>query len=246
MPNFKTPALSLTARNPFLHGRMWFEDGGSGSTGNVPGEKDGKPESDKPTDKPADTTPPPADNPPATDPAWVGERLKRAKDTFLASLGVKDEAELKTILEAKAKADEASKTELEKANGKIEKLTAELEKINGELAAERTQRVVEKRNGAIMAAAKDAKAEVPADVVDWAEKHAADVLEKTVKDDGAIDEAQVKALVDKCRQARKSWFGTRTPGIPPTGSTGTEQAGGRNEKANREAAFQQNASILRG
>jgi hypothetical protein len=71
------------------------------------------------------------------EPAWLPDRLERAKQTavkdLLGELGVGSPDEIKALLEAKRQAEEAGKTELEKATARA----AELEQRLAEEAATR-------------------------------------------------------------------------------------------------------------
>jgi hypothetical protein len=67
------------------------------------------------------------------------ERAKRAQEAerkrILESMGAKDEDELKAIIEAKKKADEAAKTELQKQADKVKETEDKLTKLEAENSA---------------------------------------------------------------------------------------------------------------
>lgn len=96
------------------------------------------------TQEPTQPTPPtpqgatlPQDAPQTQDPAWLPDRLERARQTavkeLLGELGVASPDEIKALLEAKREAEEAGKTELEKATARA----AELEQRLADEAATR-------------------------------------------------------------------------------------------------------------
>jgi hypothetical protein len=85
-----------------------------------------------PVAAPVVATPAPAPAEPQADPAWLNPRLEQAKraerDRILAELGVKDPAQAKAILDAAKAAEEAQKTELQKAREEAASLKARAER----------------------------------------------------------------------------------------------------------------------
>lgn len=150
--------------------------------------------------------------------AMMGERAKRAAEAaitkLLADLGAESLDTLKKDTAAAKAAKEAEMTALDKANAAIEAEKKRAAEFEAQLTNERQSRLLDRRNSAITAAAQKARAEVPDDVVTWAEKHAAAELAKVLKEDGAVDEKAVGALIDKCRAERKNWFTGSGPGSP--------------------------------
>lgn len=176
----------------------------------------------------------------------VGDARKQAREKaladFLKELGVDTPDALKaTIADAKKRA-EADMTEAQKAQAAKEAAEKERDEIRAALEAERQARQAEKRNAAIERAAKDAEA--PEDVVTWAEKHAAELLAKTLTEDGAVDSKAVEKVVEACKQARPSWF-KKTPKTPGSPSV----AGGRSvepDKAEKERIARIGQRAIRG
>ena len=70
------------------------------------------------------------------------------------------------------------------------------------------------RGAAVEVVAASAGASRPADVVMWLRANRAAALTQIVGEDGAVDDEQLTALVDACREARPEWFVSRTPGSP--------------------------------
>lgn len=150
--------------------------------------------------------------------AMMGERAKRAADAavakLLADLGAENLDTLKKDTAAAKAAKEAEMTALDKANAAIEAEKKRAAEFEAQLTSERQSRLLDRRNSAITAAAQKARAEAPDDVVLWAEKYHSDDLAKVLKEDGAVDEKAVGALIEKCRAERKNWFTGSGPGSP--------------------------------
>lgn len=165
----------------------------------------------------------------------IADRLSRrdkadqnaAITAFLQGLGVEKADDLKARLSRLKEIEEKDLTELDKLKRDVESERATRAKLEADFAAYRTQIEQQQRLAArdarITALARDAKASAPEDVIAWAERNAADALGKVLKDDGAVDDAAVKALVELCKAARPAWFAAvpRTPGSPPIGASTT-------------------------
>lgn len=121
---------------------------------------------------------------------------------------------LKALVKQARDHAEGQKSELQKLQDKVTALEAKNQALQKEADETNAARVTDRRNAKITELAVKAKAEVPADVVVWAEANAADLLKATVKDDGTVDEAAVNKLVEECRKQRKGWFGGGGPGSP--------------------------------
>lgn len=148
----------------------------------------------------------------------VGERAKDAAKAavskLLTDLGYDNLDTLKTKLTAAKQREDAEMSEVERVQKDAEAARKERDELKRQYEQEKAQRIVDRRDSAIVTAAQSARAEAPGDVVFWAEKHAAAELAKTVKEDGTVDDAAVKALIEKCRQERKGWFTGSAPGSP--------------------------------
>lgn len=150
--------------------------------------------------------------------AIVGERAKRAAEAavskVLADIGYEKLDDLKKDTAAAKAAKEAEMTALDKANAAIEAEKKRAADFEAQLTSERQSRLLDRRNGAITAAAQKARAEAPNDVVLWAESYHKDDLEKVLNEDGSVNEKAVTDLIEKCRGERKNWFTGSGPGSP--------------------------------
>jgi len=150
--------------------------------------------------------------------AIVGERAKRAAEAavnkLLEQLGVARVDDLKAQLEEARQRREAEMTEAQKAAAEAERARKERDELKAALEAERQQRIAEKRSARVIAAAQQAGAEVPEDVVVWAQTYAPDALNAVVSDAGAVDSAAVEKLIAACKAARPGWFRSSAPGTP--------------------------------
>ena len=63
------------------------------------------------------------------------------------------------------------------------------------------------------AAATDARAQYPEDVITWARQSGKD-LTALLDKDGKLDDKAVKALIDEAKKARPAWFASGGPGSP--------------------------------
>jgi hypothetical protein len=146
----------------------------------------------------------------------VGERAKRAEEAavkrLLEQLGFDTpDAAKAAVTEAKKRAD-AEMSELEKLQAKL----AETEKA-AQAAAERASvseraRLLDKRNGEIMTALKDA--EHPKDVLVWLDANYPDDLQAVMSDDGTVDDKAVAKLIAKVKQERPGFFKSAGMGSP--------------------------------
>lgn len=171
-------------------------------------------------------------------------RAKQAKQAaqseLLKALGVDSLDTLKAVLKEATSLKASQMSDAEKLQAKMDKVTKRASELEAELNQERQARREAVRDVAIEKAA--VGAEIPADVVTWAQVHATEELAKTLDDDGAVDESAVKALVEKCRKARPNWFTAGGPGSPSNNGGKIPTPAKLDEKA-REAAFR---SIRRG
>lgn len=167
----------------------------------------------------------------------IGEARQKASDTarkkVYEEIGVDDPLTDKELLAAAKAKREADKTEAQKAVAAAAKEKERADKAEAELAAERQQRIIDRRDRAIEAAATAARAEIPSDVLAWAEKHAPDALAKTVDSDGLVAEKGVKDLLEACRKARPGWFKAGGVGSPGHGGGRARDLGADAEKRAR-------------
>ena len=156
--------------------------------------------------------------------AIVGERAKRAAEAavhkLLEQLGVAGVDDLKAqleearLIEALGQRREAEMSEAQKAAAEAERARKERDALKAELEAERQQRIVDKRNSRLVAAAQKAGMEAPDDIVVWAQTYAANALSAVVDESGAVSEQAVDKLVAACKAARPNWFRSSVPGAP--------------------------------
>jgi len=146
----------------------------------------------------------------------VGERAKRAKEAgiseLLKELGFEKPDDLKTLVTTYRAADEAEKSELEKAQVKITALEKKAQEAEQRAAQSAQERLEERRNAAILAALKDA--EHPGDVLLWLAANKAEAVKATLKDDGTLDEKAISTLVTEAKKERPSYFKSGSPGSP--------------------------------
>lgn len=192
--------------------------------------------SDNPT--PAQPTPTPVPAPanggdqqsgqiPPSEPTWLPERLERnarsAVNNFLKDLGFEKADDLKALLTEAKNLKESQMSEVEKAQKareKAEQRAADAEKRAAELEA---ARVNDRIDTAIRAAATDARAQYPEDVITWARQSGKD-LAALIDKDGKLDDKGVKALIDEARKARPAWFASGGPGSPSNAGGKAPQA----------------------
>lgn len=150
----------------------------------------------------------------------VGNRSKQSREAaineLLKELGEENLDGLKTKHKAAKDAEEASKTEAEKLLAQAQRLETENADLAQKLADAEAARRRDKLEGAVVMAAKDAKAVYPEDVWLWLNTNAADDLAKVIGDDGEVNAKAVETLVGKAKEARPTYFEAqrRTPGSP--------------------------------
>lgn len=155
----------------------------------------------------------------------VKERLARAKTDkvavraeLLKELGVKDIDDPKALdtvkgkLTAAEKAEEAAKTAEQKQIDQINQLMADLESEKQKSASAETARRADKLNARIETLATGLKAQVPADVVDYLQKHHAEGLTALMGEDGTINDKEAEKLLESVKKARPHWFGITAMG----------------------------------
>lgn len=151
----------------------------------------------------------------------VGERAVRAKNAgveeLLKTLGLSSAEELKTLVDSEKQRRDAESSELEKAQQKLAAAEKRAKEAEDKALAAEEQRRLDLRNAAIVAAARDARATHPDDVLVWAThfgaQHKADVKE-ALNDDGSVNEKHVKAIVEAAKKERPHFFGSTAPGSP--------------------------------
>lgn len=175
----------------------------------------------------------------------LNKRLERARNEavskLLKSLGVDDAETLKTLVESEKKRREGEMTELQKAQRDAEKVAKERDeykqKYDALLETVRRERLA----AGLAAAAPTAKH--PEDILLWARQYAADDLAAVQDEDGNVDAAKAKALVNKCLKARPEYFHADTPGVPSNNGALTP---GTHEQVKRaaETAVRQAKSFM--
>ena len=127
------------------------------------------------------------------------EARKTALTDFLKELGFDKPDDLKTLVKSAKEQDEAKKTEAQKLADAKTQAEKERDEAKAALESERQQRLIDRRDSAIRTRA--SKAYDVNDVLAWAQR--ADnkaLLDKTVKDDGTVDEKAVDALIAACEK----------------------------------------------
>jgi hypothetical protein len=146
----------------------------------------------------------------------AGDTRQKGRDAGMAevlkALGVDSLGDAKAMVDAKREADDAAKSDLEKAEAESERLTKELEAAKSEREKLEADMRNERRNHAVLAKLSDA--EHPADVLLWLEANKADDLSAAMDDDGAIDDKVVEKLVQVARKERPNFFPAKGPGTP--------------------------------
>lgn len=172
----------------------------------------------------------------------VGERAVQAKKSalsdFLKELGLENPDDLKKIITERQQQEQASKTELQKAQDQAKTADDKYKALQQQLDAEKAARMADKRNAAVVTAAQKARANAPDDVVLWASAHLPDELAKTIDADGNIDEKAVNALIELVRKERKEWFGGTGPGSPSNAGGRTPEPSADAKKKAAQAQFQ--------
>jgi len=168
------------------------------------------------------------------------EARAAAVNDLLKELGFDKADDLKAVVQsakAKAEADLSAAEKSEAARLKAEK---ERDEAKTALESEKAARLIDKRNDALMAAAAKAGALDAKDVLRWAGDESADALKATLKDDGALDDKAVDALVAAAKKAKPHYFGVGAPGSP---SLSGGKPAGTDKKGIREAVFGGKSSV---
>lgn len=191
------------------------------------------PPADKPGDKKAYTQ--------AELDAMFADRAKRAKESATADLmkelGVESTDALKAALQAKKDADEKGKTELEKAQAALADAEKKAADAESAAAALKQERLIELRDNRIKAAFLEAHSTNPQKVLVLMNAEKLDMVKAVLKEDGSIDDAKLKALVEDARKSQKEYFRGSGPGT-------TSLRGGQNpdpdtgKEAAQKQAFQ--------
>jgi alanyl-tRNA synthetase len=151
------------------------------------------------------------------EPAWLPERLERARKAALSDLlrelGVANPDELKAAMQELSKLKAAQMTEMERAQKALSEAQQRAEAAEQELQRVQQQARQERLETAIRTAASAAQARYPEDVVVWA-RTSGDNLDALLDKSGKVSTEAVKALVEKARAARPEWFKGSGPGVP--------------------------------
>lgn len=128
----------------------------------------------------------------------AGETRKSARQAAIADLlkelGVEKPDDLKALVTKTREQEEAQKTEAQKALERAEKAEARAQEAEARAQSIEAQRILDRRDNAIRAKAGQAH-DIDA-VLEWANRPAnADLLKKTVGDDGAVSEKAVDELI---------------------------------------------------
>lgn len=227
-------AVNLTKR------RRWFTDPPadpeSGKEGTPPENKGGKPDEEKPT-----LTQAQADR-------LIGDARadgrKKATEALLKELGFEKPEDLKAAVTKAKEAEDANKTELQKAQDEktaLEKKNAELEQ---KLTEQTEGRRTDKLNTAVTTAAVEAKAVKTSDVLRWAQADAPDLLKAVLTDDGEVDKKAVETLIAKAKKDNPHYFGSGASGGKSPGSPSNNDSKGTTDQQ-KEAAKGRQAAATR-
>lgn len=175
----------------------------------------------------------------------VSERLKRSKNDaaaieadLLKKLGVDSIDTAKSKIAKVAAGEQAQQTELEKVQNALaaaEKKAADADTARLKLESERK---LEKRDTALKAALRDAKAIAPDDVLIIMQAKFPDLVTATMNEAGEIDTKAVGELVTKAKAERKQDFRSSNPGVPGVGSGG-QNPGQDDDKSARDAHWRE-------
>lgn len=158
--------------------------------------------------------------------AQLAERLDRAKNTavtdLLKQLGFDKPEDLKTTVEQFRQAQDAQKSELQKATDDAAKLKTRAEQAEAEVKGLAQARLDDKLNLAIGAASqggeeygtKTLRAHNVDDVIVWAREQSGEDLSKLIDEAGKVDVKAVGELVKKAHKARPHYFQSGGPGSP--------------------------------
>lgn len=174
-----------------------------------------------PTPTPAPATPPEKTFTQAELDAIAGNARKEARDKavsdLLKELGFEKPEDLKTLVTDVRKQQENEKTELEKLQSKLEAAEKLAQEKAAALEQAQQQRLIDRRNHAVLAAARAAKATHPDDVLGWVERYGTEHkvgIESALKEDGTIDDKAVNAMIEAAKKQRPNYFTSTVPGSP--------------------------------
>lgn len=197
-------------------------------------DTDGAGTNSQPTTTPPATTPgqqtPPAATPPVVpaansgqgdggDPAWLPDRLKRAKESaisdLLKTLGLDSADDLTALVTDAKKRQDGEKTDLQKAQDALKAAQTKATQAEQRATQLDQQRIADKVSAAIVKVASDGKtrAQYPQDVVDHILKEWPDKFSQLWKND-TVDEKEALKLVEEVQKARPGWFMNGGPGSP--------------------------------
>lgn len=179
------------------------------------------------------------------EPDWLPGRLERAKASsraeLLKELGIDDPAAAKAALEEARKIKEGQMTEAQKVAAEAEKLKTKLQEAEAKAAAAEAARVQLLAATAVKSAASKEGAEFPEDVVEYATKVGM-TLAGMVKEDGTVDDAQVKKLIEAAKKQRPNWFKSGGAGSPSNSGGKVQEP---DKKAKSAAAVDQQRALRR-
>ena len=165
----------------------------------------------------------------------VGERAQRAAEAatnkLLETLGVKSADELKTVMDAARRRDEADLTEQQRKDKALEKANQERDALQKQLDTEREARKQEKVDSIVRAAAKNAH-DANSVLLEIRANHA-EALAKVLKDDGTPDERALNDLMSKVKKDRPFLF-SGGPGSPSNAGGRTPDPDAVEEQAARD------------
>lgn len=143
----------------------------------------------------------------------AADRAKRAalrrEAEILSELEVDDLAAAKVALAEFRKGGNAAKALADR----IAALEKERDDARKALDDSVALRRLEKRNDGLIQLARTAKADIPDDIIVWAEKNAAELLAAALNADGTLNADAAQKVIDACKVARPAWFKV-APGSP--------------------------------
>lgn len=149
----------------------------------------------------------------------ISERLKRDRETqqkqIFESLGVNGLDDLKQVIEAKRKADEAQMSEVEKAQAKIAEYERKAQEAEQKLTEMQNQRIADGRKSAFADAIRQSGSDQSNHLYVLMQAEMADMF-NAVFDDGSTtpDDGKMKALVKEVQTKFPMFFGTAGAGSP--------------------------------
>lgn len=149
--------------------------------------------------------------------AHIGNARKEAKAKveadLLKELGYESADEMRKAVKAAKEREDAEKTEAQKLQDRIALLEKERDTEKAERAKADVMRVKSAVDSRLLMLAKDMKASVPQDVVDFLRMKHADAVDALMTDDKFDDKAAQK-LLDDFKKERGNWFTSTAPGSP--------------------------------